>query len=173
MVDVRERRLRPVDLFDPHGSVTIHNLGSRLRLLAGCENYDPAALNSFDIGLGFRLDHPKGHQIVSQVHFKIRARSAQHSAASNLKRLADNANVLAKNAIALEIANHSIDQSRIFKQPDCGFCHSILPQTLDSSDASLDTVDNDSLRFLVKTKGCKSDPSCGLDEYSRLTLLYS
>jgi len=37
----------------------------------------------------------------------------------------------------------------------------------------LDTVDNDSLRFLVKTKGCRSDPSYGLDEYSRLTLLYS
>src|SRR5580700_963096 len=171
MVDMRQCRLRPADLLDPHGSMAIHNLSSGLRFLAACENYNPAALNPFDVGLRFGLDHPKGHQIVSQVHFKIRARCTQHSPACNLQRLADNTNVLAKNAIALEIANHSVDQSRILKQPNCGFRHSILPQTVDSSNTSLDTVDNDSLRFLVKTKGCRSDPSYGLDEYSRLTLL--
>ena len=59
MVDVRERRLLPADLLNPHGSMAIHYLGSRLRLLAGCENYDPAALNPFDIRFRVRLDDAK------------------------------------------------------------------------------------------------------------------
>lgn len=88
MVDVREHRRRPADLLDPHGSMTVHNVSSVLRLLAGCENQDPAAPNPFDISLRVRLDHPKSYEIMSQVHLKILVWCAQQALTRDLHWLA-------------------------------------------------------------------------------------
>src|ERR1019366_10678402 len=112
---VRVRKLRPrgADLFYLHSAVAVHNLSSRVGLFARtrCENHDASAPYPLNIRFGVCFEDPECREITNQVHFKISAWSTHKSTTRHLPRLAQNTNVLPREASGLEIANDLVGQS--------------------------------------------------------------
>jgi len=87
--------------------VAVHDLRCCLCFVARTrrENHDSSAPYPSDIIFRVCFEDPERREITNQAHFKIRVWSTHESAARHLPRLAQNTDVLPREATGLEIAN--------------------------------------------------------------------
>jgi hypothetical protein len=86
----REVRYQGAELFDFYGAMVVHDLSSRVRLLArtSCENHDSSTPYSSDISFRIRFGGPDRPKVPNQTHFKIGVRGTHDSTTRHLSRLA-------------------------------------------------------------------------------------
>ncbi len=120
-----EALFRAAEFFDVYSMMAVHNLRSRIRLLAGsrCENHNASTSNTPDVSVRVRLSRAHCREIPSQIHFKVSAWNTRGSAERHIPGLTQNADVTCGKTAGLEIANDFVDRGRTLKQTNRCFCH--------------------------------------------------